>query len=119
VVHFFWRIFSKSGFRQFIRWVNDISAGVPVIICGVFVYGAIVATGVFFGQSYTGCRQGASGPLAILWLPTVDQNHDEGSQLVPSRSAMGAIGVGASKFVRFTRNHLPSASHRLPPCGGW
>ncbi|APD48921.1 MULTISPECIES: phosphate ABC transporter permease PstA [unclassified Synechococcus] len=100
--------YSKSGpFAQFIRLGNDILAGVPSIICGVFVYGAIVATRVFFGQSYTAAAGGMA--LAILMLPTVIKTTDEGLRLVPKALSMGAIGVGASKFVTITRITLPSA----------
>ncbi len=100
--------YSSSGwFAQFIRFGNDILAGVPSIICGVFVYGAIVATRIFFGQSYTAAAGGIA--LAVLMLPTVIKTTDEGLKLVPRELSWGAIGVGASKFVTITRITLPSA----------
>jgi phosphate transport system permease protein len=100
--------YSTGGpFARFIRTGNDILAGVPSIICGVFVYGAIVATRVFFGQSYTAVAGGIA--LAVLMLPTVIKTTDEGLKLVPKALSMGAIGVGASKFVTVTRITLPSA----------
>jgi phosphate transport system permease protein len=98
---------SKGWFAQFIRFGNDILAGVPSIICGVFVYGAIVATRIFFGQSYSAAAGGIA--LAVLMLPTVIKTTDEGLKLVPRELAWGAIGVGASKFVTITRITLPSA----------
>jgi phosphate transport system permease protein len=100
--------YSKGGwFANLIRVGNDILAGVPSIICGVFVYGAIVATRVFFGQSYTAAAGGIA--LAVLMLPTVIKTTDEGLRLVPKALSMGAIGVGASKFVTIIRITLPSA----------
>jgi phosphate transport system permease protein len=100
--------YSQGGsFAQFIRTGNDILAGVPSIICGVFVYGAIVATRVFFGQSYTALAGGIA--LAVLMLPTVIKTTDEGLKLVPKELSWGAIGVGASKFVTIIRITLPSA----------
>ncbi len=100
--------YSKGGwFAQFIRVGNDILAGVPSIIAGVFVYGAIVATRVFFGQSYSAAAGGIA--LAVLMLPTVIKTTDEGLKLVPRELTWGAIGVGASKFVTITRITLPSA----------
>lgn len=100
--------YSKGGwFAQFIRVGNDILAGVPSIIAGVFVYGAIVATRVFFGQSYSAAAGGIA--LAVLMLPTVIKTTDEGLKLVPRELTWGAIGVGASKFVTVTRITLPSA----------
>ncbi|MCT0231777.1 phosphate ABC transporter permease PstA [Synechococcus sp. CS-1324] len=100
--------YSRGGwFANLIRVGNDILAGVPSIICGVFVYGAIVATRVFFGQSYTAAAGGIA--LAVLMLPTVIKTTDEGLRLVPKALSMGAIGVGASKFVTIIRITLPSA----------
>lgn len=100
--------YSTGGwFAQFIRVGNDILAGVPSIICGVFVYGAIVATRVFLGQSYTAAAGGIA--LAVLMLPTVIKTTDEGLKLVPKELSWGAIGVGASKFVTIVRITLPSA----------
>ncbi len=100
--------YSSSGwFAQFIRVGNDILAGVPSIICGVFVYSAIVATRVFFGQSYSAMAGGIA--LAVLMLPTVIKTTDEALKLVPRELSWGAIGVGASKFVTITRITLPSA----------
>ncbi|MCP9818014.1 phosphate ABC transporter permease PstA [Synechococcus sp. Cruz-9H2] len=100
--------YSSSGwFAQFIRVGNDILAGVPSIICGVFVYSAIVATRLFFGQSYSALAGGIA--LAVLMLPTVIKTTDEALKLVPQELSWGAIGVGASKFVTITRITLPSA----------
>ncbi len=98
---------SGGWFAQFIRVGNDILAGVPSIICGVFVYSAIVATRLFFGQSYSAAAGGIA--LAVLMLPTVIKTTDEGLKLVPQELSWGAIGVGASKFVTITRITLPSA----------
>ncbi|CAK6698846.1 phosphate ABC transporter permease PstA [Synechococcus sp. BA-124 BA4] len=98
---------SNGWFAQFIRVGNDILAGVPSIICGVFVYSAIVATRLFFGQSYSAAAGGIA--LAVLMLPTVIKTTDEGLKLVPQELSWGAIGVGASKFVTITRITLPSA----------
>ncbi|MCX5933078.1 MAG: phosphate ABC transporter permease PstA [Cyanobacteria bacterium] len=98
---------SSGWFAQFIRVGNDILAGVPSIICGVFVYSAIVATRLFFGQSYSAVAGGIA--LAVLMLPTVIKTTDEALKLVPQELSWGAIGVGASKFVTITRITLPSA----------
>jgi len=42
---------NKGWFSQFVRFGNDVLAGVPSIISGVFVYGAIVATRIFLGRA--------------------------------------------------------------------
>ncbi|MFO8237966.1 MAG: phosphate ABC transporter permease PstA [Prochlorococcaceae cyanobacterium] len=98
---------SRGWFSQFISTGNDILAGVPSIISGVFVYGVIVATRVFFGQSYSAAAGGIA--LAVLMLPTVIKTTDEGLKLVPLELRWGAYGVGASKFVTVMRITLPAA----------
>lgn len=100
--------FANNGwFAQFVRFGNDVLAGVPSIISGVFVYGAIVATRIFFNQSYSAAAGGVA--LAVLMLPTVIKTTDEGLKLVPQELRWGAYGVGASKFVTIIRITLPAA----------
>ncbi len=97
----------KGWFAQFVRFGNDVLAGVPSIICGVFIYGLIVATRVFFDQSYSAMAGGIA--LSVLMLPTVIKTTDEGLRLVPQELRWGAYGVGASRFVTITRITLPAA----------
>ncbi|MEB3319844.1 MAG: phosphate ABC transporter permease PstA [Cyanobium sp.] len=100
--------YSERGwFARFVIFGNDVLAGVPSIICGVFVYGTVVATRVFFNQSYSALAGGVA--LAVLMLPTVIKTTDEGLKLVPQELRWGAYGVGASKFVTVTRITLPAA----------
>lgn len=98
---------NNNGFAQFIRFGNDVLSGVPSIIAGVFVYGTIVATRVFFDQSYSAAAGGIA--LAVLMLPTVIKTTDEGLKLVAQELRWGAYGVGASKFVTIIRITLPAA----------
>jgi phosphate transport system permease protein len=100
--------YSQRGwFAQFVSFGNDVLAGVPSIISGVFVYGIVVATRIFFNQSYSAVAGGIA--LAVLMLPTVIKTTDEGLKLVPPELRWGAYGVGASKFVTVTRITLPAA----------
>jgi phosphate transport system permease protein len=100
--------YSRRGwFAQFVSFGNDVLAGVPSIISGVFVYGIVVATRVFFNQSYSAMAGGIA--LAVLMLPTVIKTTDEALKLVPQELRWGAYGVGASKFVTVMRITLPSA----------
>ena len=98
---------SRGWFAQFVSFGNDVLAGVPSIISGVFVYGIVVATRIFFDQSYSAMAGGIA--LSVLMLPTVIKTTDEGLKLVPQELRWGAYGVGASKFVTVTRITLPSA----------
>jgi phosphate transport system permease protein len=97
----------KGWFSQFVRFGNDVLAGVPSIISGVFVYGAIVATRIFFGQSYSALAGAIA--LSVLMLPTVIKTTDEGLRLVSNDLRLGSYGVGASRFVTITKITLPAA----------
>ncbi|MFQ6537092.1 MULTISPECIES: phosphate ABC transporter permease PstA [Aphanothece] len=100
--------YSQRGwFARFVSFGNDVLAGVPSIICGVFVYGVVVATRIFFNQSYSAVAGGIA--LATLMLPTVIKTTDEGLKLVPQELRWGAYGVGASKFVTVMRITVPAA----------
>ena len=98
---------SSSWFARFVRFGTNVLAGVPSIICGVFVYGLIVSTRVFFNQSYSALAGGIA--LAVLMLPTVIKTTDEALKLVSQELRWGAMGVGASQFVTITRVTLPAA----------
>ena len=97
----------RGWFPPFVRFGTDVLAGVPSIVCGVFIYGIIVATRLFFGQSYSAMAGGIA--LAVLMLPTVIKTTDEGLKLVPQEMRWGAYGVGASRFVTISRVVLPAA----------
>ena len=100
--------YSRSGwFAQFVRFGTNVLAGVPSIICGVFIYGLVVSTRIFFGQSYSAMAGGIA--LSVLMLPTVIKTTDESLKLVPQELRWGAIGIGASRFVTITRITLPAA----------
>ena len=100
--------FASGGwFARFVRFGTNVLAGVPSIICGVFVYGLIVSTRLFFNQSYSALAGGIA--LAVLMLPTVIKTTDEALKLVPQELRWGAMGVGASKVVTISRVTLPAA----------
>lgn len=98
---------AKGWFGQIVSFSNDVLAGVPSIISGVFIYGVVVASRVFFGQSYS-AMAGAIA-LSVLMLPTVIKTTFEGLKLVPNDLRLGSYGVGASRFVTITRVVIPAA----------
>jgi phosphate transport system permease protein len=98
---------SSGGFSRFVRFGTNVLAGVPSIICGVFIYGLVVSTRLFFDQSYTAMAGGIA--LAVLMLPTVIKTTDEALKLVPQELRWGAMGIGASRFITIMRVTLPAA----------
>lgn len=100
--------YSNGGaFSRFVRFGTNVLAGVPSIICGVFIYGLIVSTRLLFDQSYSALAGGMA--LAVLMVPTVIKTTDEALKLVPQELRWGAMGIGASRFVTITRVTLPAA----------
>lgn len=100
--------FSQGNkFAEFVRFGTNVLAGVPSIIAGVFIYGLVVSTRVFFGNSYSAVAGGLA--LAVLMLPTIIKTTDEGLKLVPQELRWGALGVGASTFVTTMKVVLPAA----------
>ncbi len=100
--------YAQDGwFSKFVRFGNDVLAGVPSIICGVFIYSLIVTTRIFFDQSFSAMAGGIA--LSVLMLPTVIKTTYEGLLLVPQEMRMGAYGVGASRFVTIVQITLPAA----------
>ncbi len=100
--------FSQGNkFAEFVRFGTNILAGVPSIIAGVFIYGLVVSTRVFFGNSYSAVAGGLA--LAVLMLPTIIKTTDEGLKLVPQELRWGALGLGASTFVTTMKVVLPAA----------
>ena len=100
--------FSQGNkFAEFVRFGTNVLAGVPSIIAGVFIYGLVVSSRVFFGNSYSAVAGGLA--LAVLMLPTIIKTTDEGLKLVPQELRWGALGVGASTFVTTMKVVLPAA----------
>ena len=98
---------SGGGFSRFVRFGTNVLSGVPSIICGVFIYGLVVSTRVFFNQSYSALAGGMA--LAVLMLPTVIKTTDEALKLVPQELRWGAMGLGVSRFITITKVTLPAA----------
>lgn len=100
--------FSQGNkFAEFVRFGTNVLAGVPSIIAGVFIYGLVVSTRVFLGNSYSAVAGGLA--LAVLMLPTIIKTTDEGLKLVPQELRWGALGVGASAFVTTMKVVVPAA----------
>ena len=104
--------YSTGGlYSRFIRFGTNVLSGVPSIIAGVFVYGTIVSTKLFFNSNFSALAGGIS--LSILMLPTIIKTTDEGLKLVSDDLRKGALSVGASKFVTITKITLPRAKNSI------
>jgi len=100
--------YSSSGpFSVFVHYGSNVLAGVPSILCGVFVYLIVVSTRLLFGESFSAVAGGLA--LAVIMLPTIIKTTDEALKLVENDLRLAAMAVGASKVVTVLRVTLPAA----------
>jgi phosphate transport system permease protein len=96
--------FGAGKLRYGIRLAANVLSGVPAILVGVFIYGLLVATGIFGFSAMAG-----SAALAVLMLPTITRSTDEALQLVPQEIRWAATAVGASSPQTVLSIILPAA----------
>jgi phosphate transport system permease protein len=100
--------FSHTPGQQAIaRWVRlsiNGLAGVPAILVGVFVYGLLVATGIF---GYSAVAAGVA--VAVLMLPMMVRTTEEALKRVPQELRWASVGLGASHYDTVVRVVLPAA----------
>jgi phosphate transport system permease protein len=98
----------RGKLTPYVRFFVQAMSGVPSIVAGLFVYAALIVTGIL---SFSGLSGAIA--LSILMLPTVARTAEEVLLLVPDdlRSAALALGATQRKVVRMVV--LPSAGAGL------
>jgi len=94
-------------FSVFVHYGTNVLAGVPSIICGVFIYLLIVSSRLLFGESFSALAGGLA--LAVIMIPTIIKTTDEALKLVENDLRWAAMAVGASKSTTIMRITLPAA----------
>ncbi len=95
---------TRSKARNTIRILIQAMSGLPSVVAGLFVYSALIATGI---TEYAGW----AGSLALLplMLPTVSRIAEEALRLVPADYRNGALALGAPAYRAFLQVTLPAA----------
>ncbi len=95
---------TRSKARDAIRILIQAMSGLPSVVAGLFVYSALIATGI---TEYAGW----AGSLALLplMLPTVSRIAEEALRLVPADYRNGALALGAPAYRAFLQVTLPAA----------
>jgi phosphate transport system permease protein len=95
---------TRSKARGSIRVLIQAMSGLPSVVAGLFVYSALIVSGI---SSYSGF----AGSLALLplMLPTVARIAEEALRLVPSELRNGALALGAPAYRAFFQVTLPAA----------
>lgn len=95
---------TRSKARNGIRVLIQAMSGLPSVVAGLFIYSALIVSGV------TG-YSGLAGSLALLplMLPTVARIAEEALRLVPAELRNGALALGAPAYRAFFQVTLPAA----------
>jgi phosphate transport system permease protein len=96
----------QSRFAQIVRYFVDVMTGVPSIVFGLFVYIALVLSGVG-GESFTGYK--GSLALSLVMLPVVARSAEVVLLLVPDSLREAALALGAARWKVTLRVVLPTA----------
>jgi phosphate transport system permease protein len=95
---------TRSKSRGFVRTLVQAMSGLPSVVAGLFVYAALILTGVMKFSGILG-----SIALIPLMLPTVARVAEEGLRLVPIELRNGALALGAPAYRAFFQVTLPAA----------
>lgn len=95
---------TRSKAKNSIRVLIQAMSGLPSVVAGLFVYSALIVSGV---TGYAGW----AGSLALLplMLPTVARIAEEALRLVPAELRNGALALGAPAYRAFFQVTLPAA----------
>ena len=95
---------TRGKARGTIRILIQAMSGLPSVVAGLFVYSALIASGI---TQYAGW----AGSLALLplMLPTVARIAEEALRLVPADYRNGALALGAPAYRAFLQVTLPAA----------
>lgn len=94
--------------RAMVRFLIQAMSGVPSIVAGLFIYAALVISGVLGTSALAGGLA-----YAILMLPTVSRTAEEVLKLVPIEIRHAAIALGSSRARLILKIVLPTAKTGL------
>jgi len=95
---------TNGRLRGFVRTIVQSMSGLPSIVSGLFIYAALILSGVSSQIGFTG-----SLALSLLMLPTVARTAEEVLKLVPGDLRWAAVALGASRKAAFFQVILPAA----------
>jgi phosphate transport system permease protein len=91
-----------------VRFFVQAMSGVPSIIAGLFIYAALIISGII---TYSGLAGALA--LSILMLPTIARTAEEILKLVPDDLRTAALALGATQMRVVTMVVLPAARSGL------
>lgn len=94
----------RGRLTPFVRFFVQAMSGVPSIVAGLFVYAALIVSGIIQFSGFAG-----SLALAILMLPTVARTAEEVLLLVPDDLRTAALALGSTQRRVVFKVVLPTA----------
>jgi phosphate transport system permease protein len=94
----------KAAFGRFMRFLMNVMSGVPSIVFGLFIYIALVLTGI--GGGFAGWK--GSLAIALLMLPIVERSVEIALQQVPAAYSEAAYALGAPRWQVLLKVVLPA-----------
>ncbi len=95
--------FGDNRLGDFIRFVADTMAGIPSIVVGLFVYGALVL--IMGWNAFAGACA-----LAILMLPVISRTTEGIVRMVPGELREASLALGLPQWKTMLRIVLPTAA---------
>jgi phosphate transport system permease protein len=96
--------FGKGKLAYWISFFVDVMTGIPSIVAGLFIYTALILTGIL---QQSGLAAGLA--LAILMLPVIIRATEEMLRIVPNELREGALALGVPKWKVILRIVIPTA----------
>lgn len=96
--------FGRGRLAFWISFFVDVMTGVPSIVAGLFVYTALILTGVLEQSGFA-----AALALCILMIPVVVRSAEEMLRIVPNELREGALALGIPKWKVVLRIVVPTA----------
>lgn len=96
--------FGRGRLAFWISFFVDVMTGIPSIVAGLFIYTALILTGVL---QQSGLAAGLA--LAILMLPVIIRATEEMLRIVPNELREGALALGVPKWKVVLRIVVPTA----------
>ncbi len=96
--------FGKGKLSYWISFFVDVMTGIPSIVAGLFIYTALILTGVLEQSGLA-----AALALTILMLPVIIRTTEEMLRIVPNELREGALALGVPKWKVILRVVIPTA----------
>jgi phosphate transport system permease protein len=98
----------RGKLTPFVRFFVQAMSGVPSVVAGLFIYSALIVSGILQYSGFAGALA-----LSILMLPTVARTAEEILRLIPDDLRTAAVALGGTQWRTVRMVVLPAAKSGL------